>query len=116
MKPASAKNKGRQFQQWVRDQLIKVFQLHQDDVRSCSMGANGEDVQLSNIARQKFPYQIECKNLAMIAVYKMYEQATQHGKHEPVLFIKQNRCKPLVVVDAVHFLDLVNKANQNEKT
>lgn len=78
------------------------------------MGNNGEDVTLSNIARQSFPYQVECKSLAKIAVYKMYEQARTHGKHEPVLFIKQNRSKPLVVIDAEHFVELVKKANENE--
>lgn len=77
------------------------------------MGAGGEDVQLSNTARQKFPYQIECKSYAKLAVYGLYKQACQHGIHEPVLFIKQNHSKPLVVVDAEHFIMLVKKANDN---
>jgi hypothetical protein len=99
----------------VRDLLIKTFSLHQDDVRSTSMGAPGEDVQLSNTARKFFPFQIECKSLAKIAVYNYVSQAKQHGSHEPVVFIKQNHSKPLVVVDAEVFVNLVKKANENGK-
>ena len=104
MKTASAKNKGRLLQQWVRDQILSRFpSLTIDDVRSTSMGAGGEDIQLSKAARDLFPYTVECKSNARIAVYKFYEQAQAHGKGEPVVVIKQNRSKPLVIVDAEYF-------------
>ena len=81
MKTASAKNKGRLLQQWVRDQILSRFpSLTIDDVRSTSMGAGGEDIQLSKAARDLFPYTVECKSNARIAVYKFYEQAQAHGK------------------------------------
>ena len=113
MKPQSAKAKGRNLQKWVRDELLKKFpQLEPDDVKSTSMGAGGEDVQLSPAARKLFPYNIECKNLAKIAVYNYYEQCKQHGKHEPVVVIKQNHCKPLVVIDAEHFINLLGEKNE----
>ena len=111
MKPSSAKSKGRTFQQWIRDRLIDKFGLHPDDCKSTSMGASGEDVQLSKSARDCFPYQIEAKSRHTIAVYGFYDQAKSHGPHEPVVFIKQDRCAPLVIVDADHFIDLVKKAN-----
>ena len=104
MKTASAKNKGRLLQQWVRDQILSRFpSLTIDDVRSTSMGAGGEDIQLSKAARDLFPYTVECKSNARIAVYKFYEQPQAHGKGEPVVVIKQNRSKPLVIVDAEYF-------------
>lgn len=110
MKPSSAKQKGRALQQWVKDSLLKVFpNLKPDDVRNTASGSQGEDVQLSPAARELFPYQIECKNLAKIAVYKFYEQAQTHGEHEPLVFIKQNRSKPLVLMDAEAFFKLMNK-------
>ena len=112
MKPSSSKAKGRVFQQWTRDQIIDMFSLHPDDVRSTAMGQDGEDVQLSSNARQHFPYQIECKNRHAIGVYGFYEQAKTHGPHEPVVFIKQDRCPALVVVDAIHFINLVKRANR----
>ena len=71
------------------------------------MGAQGEDVQLSPAARKAFPYQIECKAKARAQVYTWYEQAKSHGDHEPLVFIKQDRKRPLVVVDAEHFTRLI---------
>lgn len=73
------------------------------------MGAGGEDVQLSSAARELFTYTVECKNRKAIAVYKDYEQACTHDTHEPVVVLKQNNSKPLVLVDAQHFFDLVAK-------
>ena len=78
------------------------------------MGAQGEDVQLSEAGFSAFSYGIECKNLAKIAVYKFYEQATTHGSAEPLVVIKQNRSKPLAIVDLEHFIDLVRKANEQK--
>ena len=76
------------------------------------MGAQGEDVQLSEAGLKAFSYQVECKNLARIAVYNHYEQATTQADAEPLLVIKQNRSKPLAVVDLEHFINLVRKANE----
>jgi hypothetical protein len=75
------------------------------------MGAGGEDVQLSPQARSLVSYTIECKNRKAIAVYKDYEQAKTHGLVEPLVILKQNLGKPLALVDAQHFLDLVQKVN-----
>ena len=115
MKPSSAKAKGREMQQWVRDKLLALFpSLELDDIRSTAMGQSGEDVQLSPAARRLFPYSIECKRLAKIAVYSMYEQATSNaGKFQPVVFMRADRKKALALVDAEHFLYLVKKANGN---
>jgi len=76
------------------------------------MGAQGEDVQLSEAGLRCFPFSVECKNLAKVAVYKFYEQASTHSTAEPLVVIKQNRSKPLAVVDLDHFIDLVRKANE----
>lgn len=114
MKPASAKQKGRNFQQTIRDYLLELFtSLEPDDVKSTSMGAGGEDVQLSPAARKLFPYQVECKAKGRAQVYTWYEQAKTHGNHEPVVFVKQDRKAPLAIVDAKHFLLLVKERNGN---
>lgn len=110
MTPQSAKAKGRKLQQWVRDQILQRFPtLSTDDVRSTSMGAGGEDIQLSTAARELVSYTIECKNRKAIAVFKDYEQACTHNLIEPLVILKQNQSKPLALVDAEHFLDLVQK-------
>ena len=117
MKPASCKQKGRTFQQWVRDLILTTFlQLEPDDVKSTSMGASGEDVQLSPAARKLFPYQTECKSKARSQIHTYYEQAKSHGTHEPIVFVKQNRKRPLAIVDAEHFLELIKELNGNRRT
>lgn len=56
IKTSSAKAKGRRHQQWVRDKIYETFPVLEDgDVRSTSMGAGGEDLQLSPAARRLFP-------------------------------------------------------------
>ena len=105
MKAQSAKAKGRRLQQWVRDQLIEQLDVHPEDIESRSMGAGGEDLIMARAARQKFPYSIECKNVEKLNVYEAYAQAEANsGDHEPILFMKKNRKKPLVVVDAEWFV------------
>ena len=107
MKTQSAKAKGRRFQQWVRDKLIEVLDIHPEDIESRSMGAGGEDLIMARAARETFPYSIECKNQEKINLWETYKQATENsGKYEPVVFIKRNNHKPLVVVDADYFINL----------
>lgn len=106
MKTQSAKAKGRLLQQWVRDLILSLSStLEEDDVRSTSMGAGGEDVLLSPSARRQFPVSIECKSKAAFAGYTLYDQAVANAPEgaEPVLVVKANRRKPLVVVDAEYF-------------
>jgi len=109
MKTASGKAKGRKLQQVVRDKILEAFPvLEPDDVKSTSMGAGGEDVQLSPAARKLMPYSIECKARASISVYAWYQQAKTNAPKgmEPLLVIKQNYGKPLVVVDLDHYMEL----------
>lgn len=112
IKPSSAKAKGRRHQQWVRDQILATFpKLEMDDVRSTSMGAGGEDIQLSPAARKLFPYSVECKAFKSFAIYKVMEQALANCPEgiEPLAIIKADRQKPLAVVDAEFFFKLVGK-------
>jgi len=107
---ASGKAKGRRFQQWVRDYILACFpELEPDDVKSTSMGAGGEDVQLSPAARRMIPISVECKAKAKIAIYKDYEQAAANAptNMEPVLFMKGDRKPAVAVVDACFFLDIM---------
>ena len=100
------------LQQAVRDLILAKFDLEPDDVRSVSMGVSGEDLLLSPAARRKLPISVECKSRASISVYGHYQQAKDNAKgYEPVLIIKQNRDKPLVVVDCVYFFDLLRRVS-----
>jgi len=114
LKPSSAKAKGRVLQQVVRDLIIAKFALEPDDVRSVSMGVSGEDLLLSPAARRKLPISVECKSRASISVYGHYQQAKDNCRgYEPVLVIKQNRDKPLVVVDCEYFFELLRRVSND---
>ena len=105
MKVQSAKAKGRRLQQWVRDMLIELLEVHPEDVESRSMGAGGEDIIMARAARQKFPFSVECKNTEKLNVWDAYDQACANsGDYEPILFIKKNGRRPLVVLDAENFI------------
>ena len=110
MKPQSAKQKGRKFQQWVRDLLIESLDIHPEDIESRSMGAAGEDIMMARAARDSFPLSIECKCQQSVNIWKSYEQAKENsGDYEPIVFLKRNNTKPLVLVDAEYFVKLYKK-------
>lgn len=108
MRPQSAKAKGRKLQQMVRDTILKIWpSLKPDDVRSTSMGAGGEDIQLSPAARSLVPLSIECKNLANMVLFRWYDQAVINAPKgtEPVVVAKANHRKPVVIIDAEYFFE-----------
>jgi len=115
MKPQSAKNKGREFQKFVKAKIHEYFpKLEDDDIKPQSMGAPGEDLHLSPLARQLLPISIECKHHNKFAIYKVYDQAIENAKdYEPIAIIKQNRSKPLAVMDLDFFLELMRNNNGN---
>ena len=77
------------------------------------MGASGEDLMLSAKARDIFPYSVECKNQETLNVWKAFEQATANaGVFQPLLIIKKNRKEPLAVVNANHFVELIDNSKE----
>lgn len=78
------------------------------------MGAGGEDILLSPAARSLVPVSIECKSRANWAFYKDYDQAVSNAPKgtEPVLVLKANRRKPMVVVDAEYFFEHFKKGTR----
>ena len=113
MKTQSAKAKGRKLQQWVRDQIIEQLEVHPEDIESRSMGAGGEDLIMARAARQKFPFSVECKYVEKLNVWEAYEQEKSNSKdHEPIVVMKKNQKKPLVVVDADFFISLFKRGDK----
>ena len=109
MKTQSAKAKGRRLQQWIRDLLIEKLEIHPEDIESRSMGAGGEDLIMARAARESFPYSIECKNQEKINIWEAYKQAEDNSKdYEPVVVLKRNNQKPLILVDAEYFVNIHN--------
>lgn len=116
MKTASAKNKGRNLQKWVKAKLLERagqigYGLESDDIHSRSMGSAGEDLILSPLARATFPYSFECKNVEKLNVWAAYAQALANSpdisKYPAILVIKRNNQRPLVVMDFEDWLWLI---------
>jgi len=108
MKTQSRKAKGRRLQQQFRDLLIEKLDIDPEDIESRSMGAGGEDLIMSKAARTKFPYSIECKNQERLNIWSAWEQANGNkGLYEPLVVIKKNGVRPLIVVDAENFLEMI---------
>ena len=111
MKTSSAKAKGRNLQTWVVQKLIEHLHLDEEDLESRPMGSSGEDIIMGKQSRQVFPYSVECKNQEKVNVWSAYEQAEANCKgYEPLVVIKKNRKKPLVVIDAEYFVRLHNES------
>lgn len=118
IKTSSAKAKGRKLQQHVMRILLSLSpSLEPDDVKSTGMGQGGEDVQLSPAARKLWKVSLECKARKSIASYSWYSQAEDNcpDGSEPVVVMKADRKKPLVVVDADYFFDLYRKAEDGTR-
>jgi hypothetical protein len=115
MLPRSSKNKGKGFQNLVRDELLAAFPtLEKDDVVSNPMGNPGEDIMLSPAARQLIPHQIECKCKATSQIHTYYAQAKTHGNHEPLVVVKKDRDIPLAIMSLTHYLSILKKLNGNQ--
>ena len=110
MKTQSAKSKGRRLQKWFRELLIEKLSIHEEDIESRSMGAGGEDLIMARAAREKFPYSIECKNQEKVNIWAAIKQSRENcGKYEPIVVLKKNNEKPLVLLDAEYFVKLHNE-------
>jgi hypothetical protein len=106
---ASAKAKGRNLQNLVRDKLLELHPaLTSDDVRGCPMGSSGADIQLSQAAKALIPFDVECKARAKIGlVYDALAQAKRDPERTPLAIIKADRKKPLVVIDLDDFMAIL---------
>ena len=117
MKTQAKKAKGRRLQKQFMQLLIEKLDIDPEDIESRSMGAGGEDLIMSKAARDKFPYSIECKNQERMNIWQAWEQANNNkGIYEPLVVIKKNGVKPLVVLDAENFLDMIKDYNNDETT
>ena len=112
MKTQSRKAKGRRLQQQFMQLLIEKLDIDPEDIESRAMGSGGEDLIMSKAARTKFPYSVECKNQESLNIWKAWEQANGNkGLYEPMVVIKKNGVRPLVVLDAENFLEMIKEFN-----
>jgi len=60
--PKSAKAKGKEFENQIAQMLREALGLPESDIKRARAGNRESDIQLSDEARRRFPYHIECKN------------------------------------------------------
>jgi|TARA_R110000822_G_scaffold69899_1_gene169385 hypothetical protein len=118
IKTSSAKAKGRKLQQWVRDYLhINLEGIEKDDVTSTPGGVNGPDIGLSPLARRLFPWTVECKARAAFSIYAALEQAERNvlDKTKPVAILRGDRKRPLALLYADDFMEIVTCLTTKKK-
>tara|TARA_R100000781_G_C4053646_1_gene118543 strand:- start:349 stop:687 length:339 start_codon:yes stop_codon:yes gene_type:complete len=106
----SRKAKGRRLQNFVRDLLRQAFSsLHDDDIKSQTMGMSGEDIVLSPAARELIPYSFECKNQEAISIWACLKQTEVNCPEDrsPVLIFKKNNSKTYAVIEIDKFMELI---------
>ena len=95
----------------MRDKILQKYpELTEDDVRSTGMGQQGTDIQLSQFGWERFPFGVECKNIARFVGYTFYDQSVQNttgDKRIPIAVVKANRRNPLVLISLEDFLKVV---------
>lgn len=115
MRPQSCKSKGRRLQQRVAASITEAFpHLAPDDVVSTSMGAGGEDVRMSPVARRALPLSIECKCQERLNVWACLEQARTNAPDgaTPCLVFSRNRAPTYAVVPWPLLLDLFRRVHE----
>jgi hypothetical protein len=116
-KPISVKSrkaKARNLQNKIRDDIQKLFYLSEHDVRGCSMGAQGADIQLSIEAKRHFNFAIECKMQNSLNIWSALAQAETHAKSDttnpiPITIFKRDRSEIYVAIKWSDFLALYSK-------
>ena len=111
MKQISRRRKGRRLQNLVRTKILETFDiLRPTDVSIAKTGENGADIKLSKIAKRILPYQFECKYQERLAtLHRWFSQSRKHGRMEPILVVKMNDKKPLLIMDLDHFFQIVKE-------
>ena len=115
--PKSRKQKGKAFQNRVRQDLIERLGVPEGDVLSTAMGQSGCDLYLSPAGRERFPFGVECKHQEAIALPAWWRQCTRNAEKEgltPLLLIKRNREEPLAVLRWSDLLLLLTTTNQSK--
>ena len=117
MRPQSAKSKGRRLQQKIVADIYETFpELGEGDARSTSMGAGGEDIQLSAAARVLIPFSFEAKNQERVNVWDAYNQCKSNcGEHAPAVVIKKNNSDILCIVQWPTFLSMLRTMRQSTR-
>ena len=111
----ASKAKGRRLQNYVRDILRDVYpQLHEDDIKSQTMGMTGEDIVRSPAAKEVCAFSFECKNVERLQIWRAIEQceANKPDCSAPAIVFKKNGKQPYVALPFTVFCDMLQHENE----
>jgi len=114
----SAKAKGRNLQKWACQKIADLTGFEYGSVSdgdfpisSRPMGQSGTDVRLESQVLKAFPFSVECKAQESWSVHGWIEQAQANELKNTnwLLIAKRSRQKPVVIIDADVFFEILNK-------
>ena len=111
----ASKAKGRRLQNYVRDILRDVYhQLHEDDIKSQTMGMTGEDIVRSPAAKEVCAFSFECKNVERLQIWRAIEQceANKPDCSAPAIVFKKNGKQPYVALPFTVCCDMLQQENE----
>jgi hypothetical protein len=118
----SAKQKARQLQQYACERIARLTgytwgkQGEDHPIESRPMGQAGADVRLETHVLKEFPFSVECKRMERWQVPQWAEQAKQNrlpGTYW-LIIAKKNRQRPVAILDADTFFDLLEQVKEQE--
>tara|TARA_R100001082_G_scaffold102630_1_gene72887 strand:- start:149 stop:535 length:387 start_codon:yes stop_codon:yes gene_type:complete len=111
----ASKAKGRRLQNYVRDMLRDVYhQLHEDDIKSQTMGMTGEDIVRSPAAKEVCAFSFECKNVERLQIWRAIDQCESNRPDcsSPAIVFKKNGKQPYVAIPFTTFCDMLQYENE----
>ena len=89
-------------------------QLHEDDIKSQTMGMTGEDIVRSPAAKEVCAFSFECKNVERLQIWRAIEQceANRPDCSAPAIVFKKNGKEPYVALPFTVFCDMLQHENE----
>jgi len=120
IKPGSAKQKGRQLQQYVCKQIAQITGLpwgssgEDQPIESRPMGQSGPDIRMETHALKRFPFSVECKRVERWDIHTWIDQAKQNRMANTswLIIAKRSRRQPVAIMDAEDFFALVKELEE----
>jgi len=111
---SAAKAKARRLQNWTAEKISELTGLpwgKDEVIAPREMGQSGTDVRLVGLAKEKFPYSVECKYQESWSVHSWIKQAkdNQLPGTDWLLVCKRNNHKPIVILDAEIFFGILKE-------
>ena len=105
----SAKSKGRRLQIAVARAIRERFGLEDRDAVSAPASVGGEDIILSEKAKNVFRFSVECKNQEKVKIWEAIAQADKNAKdgRTPIVVFSRNNAPTYVAIEFSEFLKLL---------